>query len=61
MNSLTKSFDEHCLPKKNKTFERYVFCSCMQVQAESVEAFVTDLKLKARTCNFGELRDSKMT
>lgn len=51
-------FDKHCSPKKNETFERYVFRSRTQVQEESFVAFVTDLKLKATTCNFGQLKDS---
>ena len=55
---VVEKFDEHCSPKKNETFERYVFRSRMQLQTESFDAFVTDLKLKARTCNFGDLRDS---
>ncbi|KAE8291509.1 Retrovirus-related Pol polyprotein from transposon 17.6 Protease [Larimichthys crocea] len=55
---VVEKFDEHCSPKKNETFERYVFRSRMQVQGESFDAFVTDLKLKARTCNFGNLKDS---
>ena len=48
-------FDEHCSPKKNET---YVCRSRIQIPAESFDAFVSDLKLKARTCNFGVLRDS---
>ncbi|RVE61333.1 hypothetical protein OJAV_G00169770 [Oryzias javanicus] len=51
-------FDEHCSPKKNETYERYVFRSRLQQLTESFDAFVTDLKLKARTCNFGVLQDS---
>ena len=51
-------FDEHRSPKKNETYERYVFRSRLQMLAERFDAFVTDLKLKARTCNFGVLRDS---
>lgn len=51
-------FDEHCSPKKNETFERYVFRSRIQQPTESFDTFLTDLKLKARTCNFGQLQES---
>ncbi|XP_054864601.1 uncharacterized protein K02A2.6-like [Amphiprion ocellaris] len=55
---VVKKFDEHCSPKKNETFERYVFRSRMQLPTESFDTFLTDLKLKARTCNFGQLQES---
>lgn len=53
-----KMFDGHCLSKKNETYERYVFRSRVQHQGETFDNFLTDLKLKAQTCNFGDLRDS---
>lgn len=56
-DTVVAKFDEHCSPK-NETYERYVFRSHIQMPAESFDAFVTDLKLKARTCNFGVLQDS---
>lgn len=30
----------------------------MQHEGEAFDCFVTDLKIKAKTCNFNELRDS---
>lgn len=53
-----KKFDEHCSPKKNETYERYVFRSRIQSQGESFDSILTDLKLKAKTCNFGVLAES---
>lgn len=53
-----KKFDEHCSPKKNETYERYVFRSRTQSQGESFDSFLTDLKLKSKTCNFGILTES---
>lgn len=38
--------------------ERQRFFSGAQEESESVEKFVTDLKLLASTCNFGTLQDS---
>lgn len=53
-----KKFDEHCLAKKNETYERYVFRSRLQQPGESFENFLTDLKIKAQSCNFGDLKNS---
>ena len=38
------TFEEHCNPKKNETVERYKFFTRFQ-EGESIEKFVTDLKL----------------
>ncbi len=53
-----EKFDSHCSPKKNETFERYVFRTRLQQQGETFDSFLMDLKLKARTCNFRLLQDS---
>ena len=45
-------------PKTNETNERYIFYIRNQQQVETVEQFVTDLKLKAKTCAFGDMTDS---
>ncbi len=57
-DTVVGKFDEHCSPEKNETFERHLFRSCTQQPGESMHVFVTDLKLKARMCNFGQLHDS---
>lgn len=55
---VVKKFDERCMSKKNETYERYVFRSRFQQQEETFDTFLTDLKIKAQSCNFGDLRDS---
>lgn len=55
-SKVVQKFDKHCSPKKKETFKHCVLCSCAQFQTESFKAFVMDLKLKARSCNFGELK-----
>ena len=45
-------------PTKNETYERYVFHGRKPLQGEPIEQFVTDLKLKAHTCQFENLKDS---
>ena len=56
--SVIGKFDAYCNPKKNENYERYVFNSRKQQKGEAIEQFVTDLKLKAQTCQFDNLRDS---
>ena len=47
------------IPRKTKlTNVTYVFNSRKQLEGEAIEQFVTDLKLKAQTCQFDTLRDS---
>lgn len=58
LDVVLRKFDGHCLLRKNETFERYVFRSRMQQQDESFDSYLTDLKIKAASCNFGVLRDS---
>jgi hypothetical protein len=40
-------FDKHCIPKKNVTMERYRFNIATQGSEESIQNFVTRLKLLA--------------
>ncbi len=47
-DEVMKKFDEHCSPKKNETYERYVFRSRTQSQGDSFDSFLTDLKLKSK-------------
>lgn len=54
-NVLTK-LGSHFAPKQNEVYSRYVF-RCRTQQQETFDSFLTDLKLKARDCNFGAERD----
>ncbi len=58
LDTVLELFDDYCTPRKNEVYERYVFHSCVHKQGESFGAFLTDLKTKAQTCNFGQLKDS---
>ncbi|KAK0132248.1 hypothetical protein N1851_032926 [Merluccius polli] len=50
-------FEEYCNPKKNTTYERYKFFTCVQGDM-SISQYITELKLKAKSCEFGQLQDS---
>ena len=51
-------FLKYCTPKKNITYQRHLFSTRAQGATEAIDAYVTELHKLARTCEFGELRDS---
>lgn len=53
-----KLFDDYCEPKRNIVFERFKFFSACQSESDCIDAFVTDLKKLASTCEFGDQTDS---
>ena len=55
---LFKFYERYFLPKKNVTLERHVFNTRFQQPSEPFDNFVTDIKLKAKTCEFAALNDS---
>ncbi|XP_023816251.1 uncharacterized protein LOC111948290 [Oryzias latipes] len=55
---IIERFDDHCSPGTNETVERYKFFSRNQGGGESIDSYVTELKLLTKSCNFGTLRDS---
>ncbi len=57
-NVVMAMFEDYCTPKKNETYERYVFRNQMQKEGETIEQYVTDLHLKSQSCNFESLSDS---
>ncbi len=54
---LKRKFREICNPQQNKTLERHKFHSRNQKQGETIESFISDLRIKAKACNFRELTD----
>ena len=44
-------------PTKNVIFERYVFGNLKQEEGETIDAFVTRMREKAASCEYGGLRD----
>ena len=54
-----KKFESHCKPKRNVTVERYKFNIRFRVQAteETIDQFVTALRLIAKDCEFKLLGD----
>ena len=55
---LLDKFEKHFTPQNNVTFERHVFNTRVQAPGESIDQFVTDLRSKARSCEYAQLCDS---
>lgn len=51
------ALEKHFKPVKNVIFERFVFGSQKQEEGELIDAYVTRLREKAATCNYGELKE----
>ena len=58
LDKLVEKFEAYCIPRKNVTWERHVFNTRNQQPGESVDQYVTDLRKKAKTCEFGILTES---
>ena len=55
---ILEKFEAYCVPRKNITWERHVFNTRNQRDGETIDQYVTDLKTKAQTCEFKDLKDS---
>ena len=58
VNMIMAKFEAYCNPRKNITWERHVFNTRNQQIGETIDQYVTDLKTKAKSCEFGTLTDS---
>ena len=56
-NVLITKFNEYFLPQKNTIFERWKFLSCKQREVQTYQDFFTELKIKLRTCDYGDRKD----
>ena len=50
-------FKNNCNPRKNTVIERYTFWETKQKEGESIDHFVTELKTKAKNCEFEAQKD----
>ncbi|GFT99883.1 uncharacterized protein TNCV_749341 [Trichonephila clavipes] len=46
--------NKHCSPRQNVVYERYKFFSCVPLEGQTIEAYVTQLKSLASTCEIAE-------
>ncbi|KAL4721170.1 hypothetical protein ACJJTC_004946 [Scirpophaga incertulas] len=53
-----QEFDKYFIPRKNVVFNRYQFFKREQIEIESFDAFLTELRILANKCDFGDQLDS---
>lgn len=51
-------FTQHCTHKKNIVYERYRFLTHKHKEEQTVDSFVTELKLKAMSFKYEDLEES---
>ena len=56
-DKILEKFSIYCRPRKNITYERHVFNTRNQIAGEVIDQYLTDLRTKAKTCEFGTLCD----
>lgn len=57
-DDVIKNFTEYCVPRRNVVFERHKFFTCSQKEGQNIDAYVTELKTLARTCEFESQEES---
>jgi hypothetical protein len=55
--AVLKKFTDYCEPRKNTVFERYKFWQRNQHEQETTDQWVTDLRTRAASCEFGDSKD----
>ena len=51
-------FEDYCKPRKNITWERHIFNCQNQKPGETIDEYVTDLRSKSKSCEFGDITES---
>ena len=51
-DKVCKAFQNYCSPRKNIIYERYVFWNLQQEEGESIDTYLTRLKVKVDTCEY---------
>lgn len=57
MSKISELMERHCIGQTNVIYERYCFNNRNQEDGESFDEYLTSLKVLAKTCNFGSLKD----
>ena len=58
IKALKEKVKDNCEPRKNLPYTRHMFFTKAQGPTETIDAYVTELKSKAKDCEFGLLHDS---
>jgi hypothetical protein len=52
---LMRKFETYCNPNQNITYEQHIFNTHVQGSNETIGAYVPELRLQAKNCEFGIL------
>ena len=58
LDKVLSKFEKYCSPKSNLTYERHQFNTRNQNDGESIDSYVTELRILSKSCEFGDLTDS---
>ena len=58
LDKVLSKFEKYCSPKSNLTYERHQFNTRNQNEGESIDSYVTELRILSKSCEFGDLTDS---
>ncbi|KAL7870688.1 hypothetical protein SRHO_G00081850 [Serrasalmus rhombeus] len=58
LDTIIEKFEAYCIPKRNVTYERHRFFTCVKKPGETIDQYVTELRNRSKSCEFGELTDS---
>ncbi|GFS90805.1 uncharacterized protein K02A2.6 [Nephila pilipes] len=53
-SEVLQKFEDYCSPRQKVVYKRYKFSSCVQLEGQTIESYVTHLKTLASTCEFAE-------
>ena len=54
LDSVCEKFEEYCNPRTNVVYERHRFWETRQQEGQPFDQYVTELRMKARSCSFVE-------
>ena len=60
LDTLFNKFKEYCAPRENITVWRHRFHTRVQGKTETIDQYVTDLKIMSKNCKFGALEDEML-
>ena len=58
LDKVLSKFEKYCSPKSTLTYERHQFNTRNQNEGESIDSYVTELRILSKSCEFGELTKS---
>lgn len=57
-NTVVEAFKNYCVPKKNESINRHLLFQRRQMEGETFDQFLTELKRLSLSCELGTLKDS---